>query len=269
MEELQTDRIEQLIDGIYTGEISVFDLPVWLYSHTVKNLDNSFFLGFGTINKSEVLELEKAKYFRTNIGRFSGAKTFQEIKKLTDNVFLENGKKMPFAQFKKIALNINANYNINYLRTEQDSVFSQSQNARKWLKFEAEKELFPTLQYVTIGDSNVRPSHRSLNGLILSVDDPKWNSIAPQNEFGCRCMLIQREGHRTSTQNQIETKTADVFKDFKKNATFKYNPGKTEYIFKENGVGKASYFKVPREFKTELKNNFGFPTVEYVTKKKV
>lgn len=258
-------KITELIEGVFEGSISLTKLPEWLYFYTVESLDSSFFAGFGQIARGEIVAMEKAVNFRANIGRFSGAKTFQEIKSLTDAAFTPDGKKTPFAQFKEKALKIDANYNVNWLKTEQNTVITQSQNARKWIKYEEQKSLFPYLKYITVGDERVRVSHKALNGLIARVDDPIWNRIMPQNEWGCRCIVIQLHEAEVTPKAEIEAKTEKLFAEFKKNPEFDYNPGKVGYIFDE----KQGYFKVPRNFKEELKRNFGFPDIQDITGKAI
>lgn len=257
--------IEELIEGFYEGKYSVFNLPKTVYIYNATQLDGMFFAGYGQVPTGAIKEIEKAVNFRTNIGRFSGAKTFQQSKDLTDFVFLEDGKKRPFAEFRDKALKINSEYNVNWLKTEQESVFLQSQNARKWMKYEAEAEIFPVLKYVTVGDERVRHDHAALDGLKARVSDPIWNSIMPQNGYGCRCTVIQLEETRPTTKAQQNRQTSLIREEFKKNPDFDYNPGKNDFIFKENGKGKHQYFKVPKEFSEDLKNNFNLPTIEQVT----
>lgn len=48
----------------------------------------------------------------------------------------------------------------------------------------------PYVQYRTVGDAFVRPSHALLDGKIYKVDDPTWHVIAPPNGFNCRCSTI-------------------------------------------------------------------------------
>lgn len=265
--------LNDIIEGVYSGKYSVFELPTVLYAYTVEQLDGMFFSGFGEVPRGKVKEIEKAVNYRQNIGRFSGAKTFQNTRDLTAFVFDEDGKKRPFAEFKARALEINKDYNIDWLRTEQDSVFIQSQNARKWLKYESEAEIFPYLRYVTVGDERVRHSHKNLDGLTAKINDPIWDRIMPQNGFGCRCIVTQHEATvKKSSQAQIRSKTRLIKEDFKQDTKkgrmdFDYNPGKTDFIFKEKGKGKHPYYKVPREFNDDLKKNFGLPTVGEVTGK--
>jgi SPP1 gp7 family putative phage head morphogenesis protein len=44
-------------------------------------------------------------------------------------------------------------------------------------------------RYVTAGDSNVRPGHAALDGLVASVTDPIWMRFSPPGGFQCRCTL--------------------------------------------------------------------------------
>ena len=256
---------ERLVDGVFNGTISVFELPVFLYAFTVGELDGSFFMGFGDVPRGDVPVIQKAVNFRQNVGRFSGAKTFQEVNELTKQVFLPDGQKRPFAQFREIARGIDDMYNTNWLAAEQDSVFIQSQNARSWLRIESEQEIFPILRYVTVGDDRVRPSHRDLDGLTRPVNDPIWDRIAPQNGWRCRCTLTQLTGGPVTTPRSLRSKTRELDREFRTNPDFNFNPGRVDFIFRETGRGRHDYFRVPRQFNDELKRNFGFPNVSEVT----
>lgn len=262
---LPDDQVAVLLEGVYDGSISVFELPTFLYAYTVDELDGQIFTGFGGIVRGEVKAIEKAVNFRENVGRFSGAKTWQEVNTLSDVVFLPDGKKRPFAEFAKIGRQIDDTYNLTWLQTEQDSVFSQSQNARKWLKFEGEADIFPILEYVAVGDDRTRPDHIALDGLKRPVNDPIWSKIMPQNGWRCRCNVIQHPPSDITSNSETKRKTRLIKQEFRKNPEFAYNAGKENYIFKEAGKGKHDYFKVPREFQDDLKNNFGFPSVAEVT----
>ena len=45
------------------------------------------------------------------------------------------------------------------------------------------------LQYLTMEDDRVRPSHAALDGLVLPKDDPFWDTHTPPWDWGCRCRI--------------------------------------------------------------------------------
>ena len=46
----------------------------------------------------------------------------------------------------------------------------------------------------TAGDSNVRPGHAALDGLVARVDDPIWRRFSPPGGHQCRCVLVSVVG---------------------------------------------------------------------------
>lgn len=250
-------EIERLIEGIYSGSISPDALPVFVYEHTFRELGLSLEAGFGSTVGSDMLT-ERAVNYRQNISRFSGAKTFQEVRTLSEAVFDKDGSRRSFAEFSRIARDIDLNYNLNWLKTESTSVFLQSQNARRWLKIEAEADIFPVLKYQTVGDARVRQSHVDLDGVTRPVNDRIWNRIMPQNGWNCRCRVIQLEGGELTSKDRLRTATKGIKRDFKRDDFFDYNVGKKEYIYAETGTKKHPYFKVPRKYRKQLRENFNF-----------
>jgi SPP1 gp7 family putative phage head morphogenesis protein len=51
------------------------------------------------------------------------------------------------------------------------------------------REVIPAFRFDAVGDSDTRPNHGAAQGIILSVDDPQWNRIAPPMGYNCRCSL--------------------------------------------------------------------------------
>jgi len=258
---LKEKLLNDLIKKIFGGTLK--ELPLFLYLHNIVTLNTAITGGFGNI-KGNIPAIEKAANFRENVGRFSGAKTYQTVKTLTEAVFMPDGSKLPFAQYKKIARDINHNFNTLWLETERDTVFTQSQNARKELKFEAEKEVFPLVEYKTVADERVRPSHKKLDGIILPVNDLFWDKNSPQNGYKCRCIKIQHRRGKVTGTKELKERSGLIDSEFKKDGLFAYNAGKQEYIFKETGKDKHPYFLVGRKAKPELAKNFGFPDIKTI-----
>jgi SPP1 gp7 family putative phage head morphogenesis protein len=248
---------EFLIKGVYEGVYSVQLLPQKLYNFHYSNNMGAVGWGFGL--PTDFLEgtkaWEAAVKYKKNIEFFSGAKEWWQVKDLSDNVFNADGIKRSFKEFREIAKGYNEQYNVNYLRTEQNAAFALSQSAEQWQQIEDEKDIFPLLQYVTVGDGRVRPEHAQWDGVILPVDDPFWDEWNPPNDWGCRCRTIQLRDGIVSQINQTKND----------NPVFANNPGKTGTIFPKSG---HPYFDLPSDVKKESKNNFGLvtPSDDYVRK---
>lgn len=246
---LTEEQLERLFRGIHSGDISLFNLPEFLFLFSFIELMRSVDSGFGgSVKDFETgsLKFNRSIDYRKNISVFSGAKTFQEVKDLSMFVFAEGDIKRPFAEFRDFALQINSQYNVNWLKTEQDMAFAMSQGADHWLQIEDEKDDLPLLKYQTVGDDRVRPEHAAWDNIIRPVDDKFWNTRMPPNGYLCRCRAIQLEsGKVTNLRGKPQNS----------NSMFNVNPGKVEYIF--NPLVHP-YFKVEKRFQPQLKKNFGF-----------
>jgi hypothetical protein len=94
--------------------------------------------------------------------------------------------------------------------------------AQQWQSFEADKDLYPNLRYVTAGDARVRDAHKVLDGLILPINHPFWKTHATPNDWGCRCFLEQSD----------ETPWKKI-PEFKIKKEFENNPALSGKIFNE------------------------------------
>lgn len=194
-----------------------------------------------------------------NVGRFSGAKTFKQADYLTSLLYDENGDKKEFKKFKEIALETFETYNVSWLEAERNNAIANIEQAKI---FNENKELGTEyLQYIAVGDELTRDDHEALNGLILSINDPLWDTITPPNGYNCRCSVVGvsrfEADFKLSSKGEIERKTKEINEFFKKNPDFARNPAKTDWVFKEEGRGKHSYFDIPAEYKESfIKNNF-------------
>lgn len=52
-----------------------------------------------------------------------------------------------------------------------------------------QREVFPYWQYITVGDGEVRDSHRALDGIILPASSPFWDTHWPPWDWNCRCRV--------------------------------------------------------------------------------
>ena len=244
---------KRLLDDIYSGKVSKFNLPGYLFEYTFEALSDEVNKVFDkkpdlpdapeSIKRKEVVSALNA-----NIARFSGAKTFQEVNDISKFLFDDKGFKMPFKQFEEIAKPVDDIYNKTWLKTEQDTSFGQAQSADSWLQYEDEEEIFPLLQYQTSDDERVRHDHAAWDNLIYPVGHSFWDTRMPLNGYNCRCRVIQlREGEESSTKGVPKNE----------DKPFQNNAGKTGEVFTD----KHPYFKVKKKDQPLTRDNFGLGVI--------
>lgn len=216
-----------LIEGVYEGAF-IKSLPNELYQHNYLNIMGGVSWGYGLPIDFDTksLKFEKATKFKGSIEFFSGVKTKDHVNELNDFVFDENGRKRGFSEFKEKALNINKQYNVNWLKTELNTAYTIAQNAQKWEQIEDEKEIFPLLQYKTAGDARVRPEHKIWDNIIRPVNDKFWDTRYPPNDFMCRCHVIQLRDGEISSLKSVPKNESKYFNN---------NAGKSGQIFVKTG----------------------------------
>ena len=252
------EEIDILLREIYDGDVSIFTLPESVFALNFNSLMNNVEAGFGEFIE-DTRKFKRMQEYTNNIFAFSGAKTFHEVKDLSMLVFDDGGKKRAFKQFKEAALKIDQQYNVNWLKAEQDVAFGMAQGADSWFNIEEESETFPLLQYQTVGDDRVRPLHKAWDNIIKPFNDPFWNTRFPPNEYGCRCIVIQLDdGKPTNLKKHLEKfnkeqkKIGEEGLSSLKNDSkmFNVNPGKVDYIFDPKA---HPYFNIEHKFKPVLK----------------
>lgn len=244
-----------VINDVWNGSITKYSLPVSIYAKTAKRINEGVYKGFGKNIISVEWgspDFEMLQDLTDNIYMFSGAKTYQQVRSLTD--LLKNPElKSNFYKFQKEALTIVENYNVDYLKAEYNTAIGSSRMAAEWQRIDSKKDLLPYLQYETVGDGRVRPEHAILNKIIRKVEDPFWNTLYPPNGWNCRCTVMQlADGEATDL-----TGRGNLYENVPKE--FQMNSGKDRLIFKEQGAGKHPYFDVAKEDKALAKNNFNLP----------
>jgi SPP1 gp7 family putative phage head morphogenesis protein len=171
-----------------------------------------------------------------NIYQFSGAKTYQQLKRYNSFLIDENGKERSFNAFKQLVLAEHPKYNKNYLEAEFQTARASGQMAEKWQGFLRNQERYPNLKYRTVGDEHVRDDHRTLDGFTAAIDDPIWDKIYPPNDWRCRCSVSQTNSETTPEAERPDTK-------FMK-PEFEVNVGKTGEVFSKAA---HPYYVMPKK----------------------
>ena len=89
-----------------------------------------------------------------------------------------------------------SNYNQNKpkkarLRTIYDTNMRMARATGQWERVQRTKRVLPYLIYSLGPSVKHRDEHVALEGTILPVDDPFWNSYYPPSGYGCKCRVRQ------------------------------------------------------------------------------
>ena len=241
-------QVDELIEGIYDGSITEYNIPEALYFMIADRLRKGLYEGFGQTLSNVVTE-DKALLtaLRTNVYQFSAAKSYQEVKAMSGLL----AEKQVFSEFKKEAKAKYDVFNDTYLKTEYDTAIGQAQMVVKWQEIEKTKDVLPFLRYSAIVDPNTSEICLPLDGVVAPVDDPIWDKILPLNHFNCRCVVLQEfDAVPTEGRAEIAEKVEGDMQDM-----FKQNPAKTGMIFDKS----HPYYKVASEDREFARQNFGLP----------
>lgn len=249
------EQIDELIADIYAGRVDVYSLPKPLYKAIASHLENALYKGYGgTTIDFGGKPLAVLEELRENIYMFSGAKTYQQVREMTDLLINDEGLRS-FSDFKKEALKVYEQYNVNWLNTEYNTAIGQAQSAARWNQIIEQADVLPMLKYSAVIDANTSDICRPLDGITLPVGDKFWNIHSPLNHFNCRCVLLQVDD-RATPKSMVDKAAKEM--DGLMQPVFKMNPGKDRVIFND----KHPYFDVAPKDKELAKRNFDLPIPE-------
>lgn len=251
-------EIEALIKKVFDGDITEEDLPEKLYYDIAEVLKKGLYKGYGgSLKKFEVdtKDYDLLAELRENIYMFSAAKTYQQVRDMTDALTNDEGTVQSFKQFREAAGAIFDQYNENWLRAEYDTAIGQGMMGEKWNRIEEQKDVLPILKYSAVDDEVTCDICGPLDGMTAPVDDPVWDEFYPENHFRCRCTVEQiAEGESKNTPaDEIEERTNGV-RD-KMDDEFLMNAGKDGVVFNKD----HPYFSVAKGDSGLAKRNFDLP----------
>lgn len=236
--------IERIAKSIHSGNDNPEELDQELYFATSNQMQSAFWTGYGKKGASITYDMEDNALInrvQSNLFAFSGAKSYSQMNELRNSVYDENGKLVPWTEFREKALKMNEKYNEFYLQVERDNVIRSGTLGSKWLDIQRDKDLYPYLEFVTEGDSKVRQEHAKLNKILLPVDDPFWDYNYPPLDWNCRCSVKQRgQSHLDGGKGKLaDSETAQKAAGKARNKMFKGNVGKDGVVFTD----KHAYFE--------------------------
>jgi len=206
-----------------------------MWQQTYNQLSEAIKYGYGEAawGTPDFLLNQNLKY---NAATFAAFKNHDEINKIQE-LLLDGTKVRKWEDFRDKALKISDKYNKRWLQTEYNHAVQSSRMARRWQDDLQNADLYPSLQYITMGDERVRHSHQQLHGAIYPIGDAFWDTFYPPNGWGCRCAV-----RPTDSPAQVEKGRPEM------PAMFKNNPGKSGKAFTEN----HPYFSYKKDTKKKV-----------------
>lgn len=161
----------------------------------------------------ELYDEALAESLKANILEFSAFKEASYRVALVE--LIEEKNILPtWKEFKEEALKLSKNYNVNWLKTEYDQTVATANMAGKYNDFLETADLYPNLQYVTVGDRRVRDKHKKWDGFIAPIKHPIWQKLLPPNDWGCRCDVLPSDDEPTAGYKNFD---ADIKEEFANN----------------------------------------------------
>lgn len=221
-----TRLIEKIAKDMHEGKLKPEDLNVDMVRQIFKDLSSATETVYGDAwVKFDVKEPNSLiQKFKKNLWQFSCAKTYGELQEM-NNLLLNKGRIRLYPEYLQEVRKTNKKFNENYIQAEHQTAIKGSQAAEQWKGFMKNADLFPNLQYLTVGDGRVRPEHQLLNGVIKPIGDVFWKVYYTPNGWRCRCYIIQTAA----------ASTPGKFDDDSVQPEFRGNVALDEEIFTKKG----------------------------------
>ena len=233
------EGLEAILSAIYDGTLKPEDLDPNLYQFTydelMKAVEKGFSVDLSTIDYNSPDGAMIAQ-IRDNVHVFSGFKTYQELREMTDMLLDADGNLKTKAKFKKDVLAVHKDYDKRFLSAEYDNVVVSSQSASQWLEWDGDESVVNLIYDATL-DGRTTELCSSLDGTIKPKTDPFWSRYMTPNHWGERSAVYPVNDKATDTTPAPEVKEM-----------FANNVGKTGVVFPES----HPYFETSKTAKAKI-----------------
>ena len=207
----------QIYDDSLNGPISEA-----MVKQMAAELMKGVFEGYGMDFESKELataDFEMLQAIEKNVFIFSGFKNFQQLREVSD-LLKDGDTTTDFKSWFEGVRKIDATYNQTYARAEYNTATTTAISISREQTFQKEKETLPYLEWIATGDEAECDVCGDLDGTILHVDDPFWDTHGIPVHFNCQCTKVQRgpDTDTTPTEEIPNPVYPDSWKMFKTNA---------------------------------------------------
>lgn len=223
-EQLMFNAARAIFDGKQKG---ILDNK--LLNATAKYLMTGINGGYGIAEDDT--DLKMIGSLQKNVWVFSGFKTYETLREVTNRLVDDKGTLRLWDEFKKEVLKVNQNYNVTYLRAEYDNAVVGARMSSYWQDIQANKKDLPYLKFVATEDARTTQICRSLDGTTLPVDHPFWLEHFLPLHWGERSLIQQVASGAVTPEGKVQDLIALVSKDIA--PMFKNNVGISGVAFPE------------------------------------
>lgn len=157
-------------------------------------------------------DYEKLKALHIDAWKFASAKGNDQMQKLSGALRKPDGTMRTFEEFRAETVLITGQH-LSGLKAEYNTAVASAQMASKWQTIQAQKELYPYLQYIAVEDNHISQTCFNLANQVHHVDSPFWQKWYPPNHYNCRSSVKQlREMPKTDNPVFEEPKVPEEFK---------------------------------------------------------
>lgn len=136
---------------------------------------------------------------KDNVFHFSAAKNREEILQLSALLRDGNGRLRKWSDFAQEAAKVTTDFKMRYMKVEYDMAVNSSYLAARWTEYKDDD----LLTYQTAGDSRVRDSHKSMDGICLPKNHDFWKTFYPPNGWNCRCTVVVSHNRKATPSDKI------------------------------------------------------------------
>lgn len=157
-------------------------------------------------------DYRKLRSLEENLWQFSSAKTYSQLKEMSDALRRPDGTLRTFEEF-RIQTVLITGKQLRHLKTEYQTAVAGAQMASKWEEIQRMKATYPLLEFIAVEDDHTTALCRSLDGVIRMVDDAFWMQFYPPNHYNCRSTVKQlRKGNITPDNEIVRPEIPEIFK---------------------------------------------------------
>ena len=225
---LSVEGIARALVNIYKGNVDIdHEVEENLFQETRQIFNEAITEGYANATEKDI-PLPNDTFnnsFQNSADVFSAFRVHRMQQDIAAQMIGDDGQLKPFSKFVKDVSPYIEHRNRAWLRTEYNTAILRAQNAAEWKMFEAEKDVYPNLEWIESTSPNPGADHRVFWGIVRPVDDPFWNEHKPGDRWNCKCELQQSDSNVTATP------TSDGKSDPARG--LESNPAKSEELFSD------------------------------------